>query len=169
MNKTYVIADTHFGDNSIIKFENRPFRSAEDMDAILIANWNKVVDKNDKVLVLGDFSFYGKEKTTTICKLLNGEKFLIIGNHDEENEKYYYECGFSGVSRYPIIYNDFWMLSHEPIYVNESMPYANIFGHVHSNPIYKDCSSRSFCACVERISYTPIRFSEIQKRIKECN
>jgi calcineurin-like phosphoesterase family protein len=42
------------------------------------------------------------------------------------------------------------------------MPYANIFGHVHGNPAYKDYSSQSFCVSVERINYTPILFEDIR-------
>jgi calcineurin-like phosphoesterase family protein len=47
------------------------------------------------------------------------------------------------------------------------MPYANIFGHVHANPIYKDFSPQSFCVSVERINYTPISFEEIKRVIAE--
>ena len=165
--KCFFIADTHFGDSNIIVYENRPFSNAEEMNNTLIKNWNDTVTENDIVFVVGDFSFYDKEKTTEICNNLNGEKFLVMGNHDTENEQYYYECGFSGISRYPIIYENFWILSHEPIYINRTMPYANIFGHVHGNPIYTDVSERSFCASAERINYTPIELSEIKKCIKK--
>ncbi len=165
--KVFFIADTHFGDSNVIIYENRPFSSADDMDSILVKNWNDTVSENDTIFVVGDLSFHDKEKTLEICRNLNGEKFLVMGNHDTENEQFYYECGFSGVSRYPIIYSSFWIISHEPLYVNRNMPYANIFGHVHGNPIYKDVSERSFCVSAERINYTPIELSEIQKRISE--
>ncbi|MDE6520366.1 MAG: metallophosphoesterase [Ruminococcus sp.] len=165
--KIFLIADTHFSDSNIIIYENRPFSSVSDMDSMLVKNWNDTVSENDTVFLLGDLSFCNKEKTAEICHSLNGEKFLVMGNHDTENEQFYYECGFSGVSRYPIIYNNFWILSHEPLYINKNMPYANIFGHVHGNPIYKDVSERSFCVSVERINYTPIEISEIQRRILE--
>lgn len=167
MNKIFFIADTHFGDSDVIIYENRPFSSVDNMDNILVQNWNNTVSENDKIFVVGDLSFHDKDKTIEICRKLNGEKFLVMGNHDTENEQFYYECGFSGVSRYPIIYNGFWIISHEPLYINRTMPYANIFGHVHGNPIYKDVSGRSFCVSAERINYTPIEFTEIQRCIKE--
>ncbi|MCM1132983.1 MAG: metallophosphoesterase [Ruminococcus flavefaciens] len=167
MQKVFFIADTHFGDSGVIAYENRPFPSADDMDDVLVKNWNDTVSESDKIFVVGDLSFHGKEKTIEICRRLNGEKFLVMGNHDTENEQFYYECGFSGVSRYPIIYGGFWIISHEPLYVSRNAPYANIFGHVHGNPIYRDVSERSFCVSAERINYTPIEFTEIQERIKE--
>ena len=165
--RVFFIADTHFGDSNIILYENRPFSSADDMDNNLIKNWNDTVSTRDIVFVAGDLSFHSKEKTFEICRSLRGEKFLVMGNHDKENEQFYYECGFSGVSRYPIIYDGFWIISHEPLYVNQAMPYANIFGHVHGNPIYKTVSERSFCVSAERINYTPIEILEIHKCISE--
>ena len=48
------------------------------------------------------------------------------------------------------------MLSHEPLYICGSMPYANLYGHVHSSPTYRSVSSQSACVSVERINYTPI-------------
>jgi len=166
-NKIFFIADTHFGDSNIIRYENRPFNSVAEMDSGIIKNWNSTVSENDKVFLLGDLSAYGKEKTAEICRSLNGEKYLVMGNHDNENELYYYDCGFSGVSRYPVIYKNFWILSHEPMYINTNMPYANIFGHVHANPVYSDFSPQSFCVSAERINYTPIEFSEIKKCISD--
>lgn len=166
--KVFFIADTHFGDSNILRYENRPFSDVEQMDSTLIKNWNNTISKDDKVFLVGDFSEYGFEKSREICQQLNGEKFLVMGNHDFQNEKYYYDCGFDSVSRYPIIYENFWIISHEPLYINRNMPYANIFGHVHANPLYKDVSEQSFCVSAERINYTPVEFSEIKLRMKGC-
>lgn len=165
MAKTFFIADTHFGHEAIICYENRPFKSVDEMTSKLIDNWNNTVSDEDTVFLLGDFSAYGKDMNISICQKLKGCKILIMGNHDTEDEKYYYDCGFKGVSHYPIIYQSFWILSHEPMYVNTNMPYANIFGHVHGSPLYTDYSKQSFCVSVERIKYTPIEFGEIKCKI----
>jgi len=161
--RTFFIADTHFGDSNIIKYENRPFSDINEMEKIFIGNWNNIVEPQDKVFVLGDFSLYDKNKTAEICNRLKGRKTLVLGNHDEETPRYYMECGFEFVSEYPIILDDFWILSHEPMYVNDNMPYANIFGHVHSSKIYTDCTRQSFCACVERLEYKPVEFSRVKR------
>ena len=163
----FFIADTHFGDNAIIRYENRPFSSTEEMENKIIENWNSSVFVNDEVFLLGDISAYDKERTISIIKRLNGKKSLIIGNHDIQDEHYYYDCGFSFVSRYPILYQNYWLLSHEPLYVNTNMPYANIFGHVHASPLYVTVSPQSFCVSVERINYAPISFDSIKKAVRE--
>ena len=66
---------------------------------------------------------------------------------------------------YPIVYKDFWLVSHEPMYVNRNAPYANIFGHIHSNPEYRSVSPRSFCVSVERTGYKPVSFEEIAEAV----
>lgn len=168
MEKTFFIADTHFGHSALIDYENRPFSCAEEMDEAIIRNWNNIVSDEDRIFVVGDFSAYGREKTAEICRRLNGRKYLIMGNHDTESEQYYVSCGFENAVRYPMILDNFWILSHEPMYVNSNMPYANIFGHVHGNPIYTDFSKQSFCVCCERIDYTPVEFREIKRKLSEA-
>lgn len=166
-NKTFFIADTHFGDENVINYENRPFKNISEMDNAIIKNWNSVVSNEDRIFVLGDFSFYDINKTKEIGKALNGIKILVLGNHDTYSIDDYIECSFEEVIQYPIILDEFWMLSHEPLYINKNMPYANIYGHVHGNIIYRDYSSQSFCASIERIEYTPIEFEKIKTLIQK--
>lgn len=166
MYDVYVIADLHFGDPNIIKFENRPFGSVDEMNEELIEKWNCVVDNEDTVFILGDFSVYVDDRAHDIVEQLKGKKILIKGNHDCLDDTAYFNMGFNCVYNYPIIYDKFFILSHEPMYINESMPYANIFGHVHSNPIYKTYTKRSACVSAERIGYYPIQLSEVIAKIK---
>ena len=98
---------------------------------------------------------------------LPGKKLLIKGNHDTKSNSSYRDFGFSEVYDHPIILDDFWILSHEALYVNTNMPYANLFGHVHASPIVKDFSSQHYCVSVERIDYTPIDFDVVKNRVNE--
>lgn len=167
----YFIADTHFSEENIILYENRPFKNAKEMDSTLLERWNQVVNQEDTIYVLGDFGAQGKE--SFIINQLKGRKFLVKGNHDIQSNAYYRDAGFEEVYDYPIIIRNFWILSHEPLYVNTNMPYANLFGHVHNSPIIKTYSSQHYCVSVERINYMPISFNEIITQIqnhssKEC-
>lgn len=160
--KKWVISDTHFGNKNIITYESRPFKDTEEMEATIIKNWNLIVAKDDEVFHLGDFSFLGKEKTKEIVNKLNGKIHLLLGNHDNKSVNYYLECGFATVSPYPIIVDQFWILSHEPVYLNTTMPYANIHGHLHGTKQ----TGNYFNASVELINYTPIELEKIKKELK---
>lgn len=164
---TYFIADTHFGDENIRRYGNRPYESISEMDKILIENWNNVITETDEVYILGDFGADGYEKE--ILAKLNGIKYLVKGNHDVQSNDYYRSAGFKEVYDLPVLYKNFWILSNEAIYVNRNMPYANLFGHVHNSPMIKDYSSQHFCVSAERIDYAPISFDKIAEMVKELN
>lgn len=168
MAKDYFIADTHFGDKGIMQYENRPFATADEMDEALIKNWNEVVTEKDTVYVVGDFSAYynDENKDKEILGKLKGTKILIMGNHDtHRSPSKWRELGFDECSSLPVVYNGFYLVSHEPMYINQNMPYANIFGHVHGSSIYKDFSPQSMCVSAERINYTPVSFDDIKEKI----
>jgi len=65
------------------------------MDEDMIANWNDVVDKRDIVYHLGDFAFLqNPNDLAKIVDKLNGEIFLVPGNHDHSmTRKYFAKTG----------------------------------------------------------------------------
>lgn len=81
---TWFTSDLHLGHENIIKYCNRPFRNAAEMDEALIANWNERVHNGDQVYVIGDFSFRDPKDTSTIVSRLNGNIHLVRGNHDKD-------------------------------------------------------------------------------------
>ena len=80
----YFIADLHFGHKNCLAFDNRPFKTIEEHDGELIKCWNDKVGIEDDVYILGDISWHNTTKTIEIFKNLNGNKHLIIGNHDHK-------------------------------------------------------------------------------------
>lgn len=77
-------SDSHWGHNSIIKYAGRPFKTVEEMDDILIENWNKKIGPKDTIYHLGDFCFFNKrEDILKLRRKLKGNQIhLISGNHD---------------------------------------------------------------------------------------
>ena len=78
----FYIADCHFGHENILRFDNRPFADLEQMEEVMVMNWNASVRKNDTVYILGDFCWRKADEWLRLVKQLNGQKVLIEGNHD---------------------------------------------------------------------------------------
>lgn len=177
----YAIGDLHYFDKNIIKTAPRNFDSVGQMNSYMLECWNDTITELDTVFVNGDFidfSNCSKEEGWALIDQLHGNIVLIVGNHDKPYLSILYEyrqiCMQRGqtdklqIIEFPIVYDDFWIISHEPMFVSESSPYANIFAHVHLNPMYRDVSARSFCISAERIGYTPILLETVKSRVKEC-
>lgn len=135
----YYIADIHFGHEKIIEYENRPFRTVEEMDEEYIRRWNAKVKPGDDVYILGDFSFHKGEETNRILLRLNGKKFLIQGNHDNMYlcDKDFRHSLFMWERDYYISRDggDHVILFHYPIqtWFNQHRDTLHFYGHVHSN------------------------------------
>lgn len=163
MQKVFLISDTHFSHNNIIRYEYRPFQNTDEMDEYMIKKWNEVVSENDLVFHLGDVSISGAKRAEEVLKRLNGRKILILGNHDHFSKTKWRKLGFESYERY--FYNDY-LLTHIPVdeeplkvAVEKGFLKGNIHGHTHSQnqhlskELYK-------CCCVELIDYAPILFDE---------
>ena len=163
----WITSDTHFCHANIIKYCNRPFKDVNEMNEELIRRWNAVVGKNDIVHHLGDFCFGKKENICEILPKLNGKIDLVLGNHDHHKIGFYYEAGFHRVYDKPVVLRNFFILSHAPLeWVDNTGVYCNLFGHVHDSSVYKTVTPRSFCACVERWNYTPVKWEDAVAAMK---
>lgn len=166
----FFTSDTHFYHENILKYCNRPFSSVEEMNEKLIKNWNSVVGNNDIVWHLGDFSFGSKEHIPEIVSKLNGRINLVMGNHDRQKIKFYYESGFNRVYDRQVLINGFVILSHAPLqFLNNNCPFVNIYGHVHDSEIYQTFTENSCCVCVERHGYKPVSWKELEKHFNTEN
>lgn len=163
MSRRWVIADLHFGHTNVIKYSNRPFVDVEQMNAGLIKNWNNVVSKDDTVYVLGDFTLNRKlDLIREWCGKLNGNKVLVMGNHDTRKPADYVACGFRTAIRKPILVEPNVVLMHEPPLkenICEGMIY--IFGHVHDQICDADDFDNCYCVSAERIDYKPIDLDKL--------
>lgn len=72
----FYIADMHFGHKNVIRYDNRPFDSIEEMDKAMITLWNETVGDNDVVYILGDFSWYKEERQHLFLDVLKDTRFL---------------------------------------------------------------------------------------------
>lgn len=162
--QTYFISDMHFGHEGVIAFGNRPFNSLKHMEESMIEKWNNKVTKNDRVFILGDFSFYDKKTNEGIVRSLNGDKILIKGNHCRSNNiarnfgftANYYELKLDGRKI---------VLFHYPIaefngYYKDAI---HLYGHTH-RVIYD--IKNAYNVCVEVLDYEPCTLEEVIERNK---
>lgn len=135
--KVFFTADTHFYHANIIEFCHRPFRSVDDMNETLIANWNKVVGADDIVFHLGDFGLGNSAKWNQLLDRLDGKIYLILGNHDLRNFRKSYVERFESVAMQMNIEveNPKICLNHYPFlcYDGSYNGVWQLFGHVHTN------------------------------------
>lgn len=82
-------SDTHFGHAAILKYEEgyHNFSTIEERDEMMIQSWNNKVPKDGLVFHIGDFAYGNKKQIRSFVERLNGEIFLILGNHDRQIKK----------------------------------------------------------------------------------
>jgi calcineurin-like phosphoesterase family protein len=160
----WVVSDTHFDHLNIIGYTNRPFANVDEMNNVLIKNWNSVIARDDIVYILGDFCFGNKTRLKEIVSALNGRKILVLGNHDKLTKTAYYEAGFETVTKSPIIVDADFILSHQPIQ-GDMGKFFNIHGHRHKLPTEAQCSPRHFDIGVDDHNFFPHKLDKVEKTL----
>ena len=142
--KIFFTSDTHFKSERTFKFSKRPFKNVEEMDRILIDNWNRRVGINDTVYHLGDFG------DLSTVKKLNEKITLILGNYEEDDlsirfngdfnkyKKYLIDLGFNDVIKgghFVKLDRKKAYLTHKPMDCKPNE--FNLFGHIHEKQMVK--------------------------------
>lgn len=175
----YFTSDLHLDHTNILKLENRPFRSLDEMVCALRDNWNKTVRDKDTVYVLGDVCL-GKsgEAAYDFFSSVKGEKILVKGNHDQflKDKNYDWNEVFSQISDYiELKYQKTrYVLFHYPIYEWRGHCKKNsihLHGHIHSSPCDKPLcetfSRQMYDVGVDNNGFRPVSIEYVtQKFIK---
>lgn len=161
-NNVWFISDTHFGHKNIIKFCDRPFGDVFEMTDTLVNNHNSVVGENDLVIWGGDVAFLADDIANQILARLNGDRILVIGNHDlnkgkvknlDFKEKHLLFVIDDG--EIPLV------LTHFP-FNNCPEGWINIHGHVHNSPVERS-KDHQVNISAEVIEFTPIHFDRVKE------
>jgi len=158
----YFTSDTHFGHKRIIELAKRPFATVEEMDAAMIARWNAIVKTDDVVWHLGDFAWTDH---TPYLQQLNGQKHLIIGNHDYES-RVSKAKGWYSVEHYKELKLDdtLLILFHYGMRVWNKSHHGSIhlYGHSHDNLVG---DSQCLDVGVDAWMFAPITLDSIKNRL----
>lgn len=148
---TFIISDLHLTHKNIIKYCNRQYDLSPEgvakMKEDLLSEFDKL-PTTCAVWNLGDLfdtKPHSLAEAKEVVKRMKGPKglrklYLVLGNHDvcrlsNSRIKFYYEAGFDKVYDSPIIVNEKFILSHEPVYIAPGSNFINIYGHTHDIPI----------------------------------
>jgi calcineurin-like phosphoesterase family protein len=169
----WFISDTHFFHSNILKFTNadgslaRPgYDSVEDMNEKLVERWNADIRPQDTVYHMGDVSFrYGSEFNELMSRL-NGNKTLIIGNHDNVALLLPW---FPKVLVWREFRDHNFVASHVPVHPTQlrrgkDHEGFNIHGHIHAN-VLED--HRYINLCVEHTGGKPVHIDEVLAKIAQ--
>ena len=166
----YFTADQHFYHKNIINSTNRPFSNEDEMNRVLIQNWNNKVSFNDNVYIVGDFTMKGPELASSILYGLKGIKHLIIGNHDGFVNKASFDRSlFASIQDYVeiVCFNTKFVLSHYPMLEWNGYYKGSIMlhGHQHNHEDYnlnnRKNGLRRYDVGVDANHMTPVSAEEI--------
>lgn len=160
----WVISDTHFGHENIIKYCERPFKSIWEMNQSMVDNWNSVVKPEDIIYHLGDVymptRIFSGEDAWSLLKKLQGRKRLVLGNHDNGEDKVLLN-NFQKIRAWRYFKEYGLLLTHVPVHpdtLNEKTP-VNVHGHTH-NTSKKD--NRYKNVSVDVTNFSPVNIDELR-------
>jgi calcineurin-like phosphoesterase family protein len=188
--KLWFTSDTHYNHGNICSATTqwtnpvtlREFKSLEHMNSTLVGNINEVVDENDILFHLGDWSFGGFESIEQFRNQINCKNVHIItGNHDHhiENDREGCQKLFSSVNKY-LNLNVKWSvgthfageqrfaLMHFPIasWDNMARGAIHLHGHVHFEPNVRIGKGKMMDVGCEGNNLYPIEMKEVLRLMK---
>jgi calcineurin-like phosphoesterase family protein len=160
--KTFIISDTHFDHQKIIRYCNRDFKNIDDMNTFLLDSWNNTITNSDTVYFLGDLR-YGRDSHSMQYWLdkLNGNIIFISGSHDNQVVD-----GLEQLHALTLQYLDIpFLLIHNPADIPEDWKEWVIHGHVHNNDLeyfpFVNGDFKTINVSVELIGYSPINIERL--------
>lgn len=157
----HLISDLHLDHSNIIRYCSRPFlfSNVQEMNEVLLNNWNYSVKNSDRVYFLGDIS-YGRRSRPARFWLpkLNGNIKFICGSHDERVEK--------SSEKEAIEFGGFkFLLLHDPAKKPADWKDWVIHGHKHNNNImdypFINGKNKTINVSAELINYRPVSIKKI--------
>ncbi len=145
----YFTSDIHFSDPETMQHDRRPFKNIKEYDKKTIKTWNKIMNKNDTLYVVGDlFDCIGPEsevwkQSAGYFKKIKANIILVMGNNEDRIVKYFFNNNFKKFKEYclslgikdvvkntKISFGGYkFYLVHKPINYKEG--YVNLVGHLH--------------------------------------
>lgn len=169
----YLTSDEHYGSKRALELSKRPFKDPDQMDEVIISNFNSLVKDEDDVWHLGDFGDFEN------LRYLPGNHFLIMGNYEwdecrkkfqndfcEYKKRLIMHYGFVDVfpDHHYLNYNDvLYKLVHEPhkcdkLITSDDSTF-NLYGHIHGRQMVR---RYGIDVGVDAHHFFPISFDDVE-------
>ena len=178
----YFISDLHFFHDREFIWKVRRFSSEEEMRETYLKEWEKTIDRDDDVYLLGDFCLGSDfDRIGELILSLKGKIHLIIGNHDSDARIEYYktfdnivEIVYATVLKYN---GRRYYLSH---YITETATLEsdpkecviNLHGHLHTKQMFHEDKPYLINVSVDVTGGKFMTFDDIENafnaKVKEC-
>jgi calcineurin-like phosphoesterase family protein len=159
----FLTSDQHFDHINIIKYCNRPFATVDEMNKIMLGNWNNTIKSSDTVFFLGDLAFGRGSRTTDYwLDQLKGKITFIKGSHDRSKK-------IPFLHDYILEYGEYkFLLVHQLI--RTQYPRWKgwvIHGHTHDKEPFFNKDNKTFNVSVDVTKWGPVNIDDIVKKIEE--
>ena len=161
-------SDSHLNHRAVVSMCQRPFENVDEMNDILIRNFNERVKKNDTVYILGDIAHRTPViEVNNFISRLNGKKILCKGNHDKRYDSSLFEgiYDFLEISVHGVNIS----LMHYPMMSWPKSRHGSIHlhGHIHSKGDYnlqqKEDGILRYDVGVDANNFYPVSITEIKE------
>lgn len=160
---TWIVSDTHFFHDNIIKFTERDEKSLSKFQAA----WINLIKPHDTVFHLGDI-FMGRgaiQQAKNFIQTLPGQKYFLRGNHDGQPTEFYTHRGWTEIGEDSRLYWQEWkgkkvLFSHYPDTKNLDWT-INIHGHIHDGGYAPGTPMRDYRNVSLEAVWRPVRLREV--------
>lgn len=153
----FYVSDLHIFHKNVLNcegsksFDNRPFKTFDEMNQTILNNWNSVVGNGDHVYLLGDTLWKENDEAIALISQFKGNLHAIKGNHDRFSDARYRRlfceiCDYKEITDNIKGKNYGVVLSHFPIMFWNKMKQVNndgsprtknynilLYGHTHNS------------------------------------
>lgn len=169
MQNYWFTSDTHFGHSRVIEYSKRPYVDVDEMNEALVDQWNSVVRPGDCVYHLGDFAFLRPPDAVRLAQRLNGQKFLVFGNHDKrlrDNKPFLDQWVWAKDVAEITVNDQKIILFHYPLVTWNKSHYGSwsLHGHCHGSLLESPHARRQDVG-VDVWNYTPVHFDELKAKM----
>lgn len=158
-------SDLHFFHSNIIKYVNRPFATASEMNKALLSNCLARVTADDILVIGGDITMGNIEATNALLRAIPAYKINVLGNHDyHRNTLLRLDVDETAACIEIVHAGQAIFLSHYPVSERVLSPaQINLHGHIHNDtfPTALGSGRRHINMCVECTGYAPMLLPEL--------